>query len=551
MPASRPSKILHWCLFLLFCAIWFYMLGARTLVPTDEGRYAEMAREMAVSGDWITPRLNGIKYFEKPPLQTWMNALTFRALGLGEWQARLWTGLCGLFGILLTAYTGRRVFSPRVGLYAGLVLASSFLWAAMSHINTLDMGLAAMMTLTLCALLLAQHPGASATEHRYWMLACWSGMALAVLSKGLIGIVLPAGVLALYVLATRNWALLKRLQILIGLPLFLAITAPWFILVSLKNPEFPYFFFIHEHFQRFTSTVHHREGAWHYFIPILLLGILPWIGLMPQSLWNARRQTTDILQPRILLLLWTVLIFVFFSISGSKLPSYILPIFPAMALLIACHLEHASPRSLAFSAGLIALCSAVGLGFTHRIPALASNAYEQPLYLAYTNWVIAAAAVGLVGGLCAVLMALRLRRTQAIAMLAATGFLSGQIIMLGHEPLGRYKAGSDHVPAILAIATPETPIYSVGKYEQTMPFYLQRTLILVGNPDEMDFGLQHEPHLWLPTLDAFIKKWHAQSAARRKAIAIIPPALLPELENRGIPLRIISQDPRRAIITNN
>src|SRR5947209_16200313 len=115
MRELHKSKSFVWILFLLFCIIWCYMLGARTLVPTDEGRYAEMAREMVATNDWITPRLNGIKYFEKPPLQIWMTAAAFEVFGLGEWQARLWTGVCGFIGILLTAYAGRRVFGGRVG----------------------------------------------------------------------------------------------------------------------------------------------------------------------------------------------------------------------------------------------------------------------------------------------------------------------------------------------------------------------------------------------------------------------------------------------------
>lgn len=98
----HSSRVLMWSLLGIFIVVTLYALGVRTLVPPDEGRYAEMAREMFVTGDWITTRLNGIKYFEKPPLQTWMNALTFAAFGLGEWQARLWTGLCGIIGVCMT-----------------------------------------------------------------------------------------------------------------------------------------------------------------------------------------------------------------------------------------------------------------------------------------------------------------------------------------------------------------------------------------------------------------------------------------------------------------
>src|ERR1700693_2128992 len=193
-----------------------------------------MAREMITSHDWITTRLNAIKYFEKPPLQTWMNAITFELFGLGEWQARLWTGLCGFFGILLTAYTGCRVFNGRVGFYAGLVLGASLLWSGMGHVNTLDTGLAAMMLLSLSGLLIAQRNQATSEEQRNWMLVCWAGMALAVLSKGLIGIVLPGAVLVLYTLVARDLRIWKRLHLVKGLILFFAISAPWFIVVSMR-----------------------------------------------------------------------------------------------------------------------------------------------------------------------------------------------------------------------------------------------------------------------------------------------------------------------------
>src|SRR4051812_5234678 len=168
MTDLHRNRTLLWTLALGFILASLYVLSVRTLVPPDEGRYAEMAREMFASGDWITTRLNGIKYFEKPPLQTWMNALSFAAFGLGEWQARLWTGVSGIFGVLLTGYTAHRVFGQRVGFYAALVLGSSFYWVACSQINSLDMGLSAMMTLALCALLIAQRNDATAREQRNW-----------------------------------------------------------------------------------------------------------------------------------------------------------------------------------------------------------------------------------------------------------------------------------------------------------------------------------------------------------------------------------------------
>jgi hypothetical protein len=375
-------------------------------------------------------------------------------------------------------------------------------------------------------------------------------MALSVLAKGLIGIVLPGAVLVLYTLFSRDRAIWKRLHMGIGLLVFFAIAAPWFVLVSLKNPEFARFFFIHEHFQRFTSHVHHREGNWYYFIPLLILGITPWLGVLPQSLWNGRRDTASGFEPKKVLLIWSAFIFFFFSISGSKLPGYILPIFPALALLIACYLQDASYKAIAFASGLFALASAAGLLMSARIPKLAGDAFELPLFQAYLPWVAGAAAIGLVSGLFAVWLARR-QREMALVCLAAGGFLMTLAILIGHEPLGRYKAGALHVPAIEAELTPHTPIYAVSRYEQSLPFYLGRTMTLVENPDEMEFGLKQEPQLWLPTVNAFVSAWATHQAKGEKALAIIRPDVFKDLQKKGLPMRVVSEDPRRVIVASD
>jgi 4-amino-4-deoxy-L-arabinose transferase-like glycosyltransferase len=561
MRALHESKSFVWTLLILFILVWLYMLGVRTLVPTDEGRYAEMAREMVATQDWITTRLNGIKYFEKPPLQTWMNAITFELFGLGEWQARLWTGLCGLFGIGLVAYTGRRIYNGRVAFYAALVLGSSFYWAGMGHINSLDMGLSGMMTLALCSLLLAQRYEANAKQQRNWMLLCWAGMALAVLSKGLIGIVLPGAVLVLYTLVARDWGIWKRLHLIKGLIVFFVITTPWFVLVSQRNPEFLEFFFIHEHFQRFTTKIHSRVGPWYYFIPLLLLGILPWLGVFFQSMFNSiRRQPSEThmisgeshgrFKPSLLLLVWSAFIFVFFSISSSKLPSYILPIFPSVALLIAIYLERTNYKALLWAGATLAIPCAISLAFIPRIPGLASDSFSLPLLEAHVPWVYAAAILAFVGGV----IAMRLARSQkdlAIVILAVTSFIAGQCLFYGHNPQGRFSAGIDHVPAIKAEISPDTPLFLVDKYEHALPFYLERTFTLVHQPDEMAFGLKQEPHLWIPTIEEFVETWRKNAHDGKKSLAIMRPHTYEDLKQQGLPMRLIGEDPRRVIVTND
>ncbi|MFZ6817780.1 glycosyltransferase family 39 protein [Undibacterium sp. Ji22W] len=544
-PYDSPRTL--WAILIGFLVVWFYMLGARTLVPTDEGRYAEMAREMVATGDWITLRLNGIKYFEKPPLQNWMNALTFSLFGLGDWQARLWTGLCGLIGVWTSAHTAFKIYGRRVAISTALILGSSFYWAAMGHINTLDMGLSGMMTLALCGLLLAQRDGASDKEQRNGMLLCWAGMALATMSKGLIGFVLPGAVLVLYTIWTRDFGLWLRLHMGKGLMLFFAITVPWFILVWQANPEHPQFFFIHEHFQRFTSTVHKRGGAWYYFFPLLIIGIVPWLGLLLQSLLASVRREQSQFQAKKMLIIWAVFIFFFFSISGSKLPSYILPVFPALAILIACELEKISVTSLRINAGMLILIGCASLAFTPKIAGIAKSAYELPLYEAMIPWAYAAAVIALAGGLVGIVFAKRNKDIAVLAM-AIGGYLGGQIVFIGHDQWGKYSAGVYHLPAIEAELKADTPIFAVGRYEQSLPFYLRRTTILVEHPDEMEFGVGIQPELWIPKRADFILKWRAMHAKGEKAVAFLNPAVYKAMQDEAVPMKLIGEDPKRIIV---
>ncbi len=548
------NKTLTWTLLIAFAAVLLYVLGARTLVPPDEGRYAEMAREMFASGDWITTRLNGIKYFEKPPLQTWMNALSFTLFGLGDWQARLWTGLCGLLGVVLTGVAGTRVFGARIGFYAALVLGSSFYWVACSQIDSLDMGLSGMMTVALCALLIAQRDDAGESERRNWMLACWAGMALSVLSKGLIGLVLPGGVLVFYTIFSRDWAIWKRLHIVKGLILFFLIATPWFVLVGLKNPEQPHFFFVHEHFDRFLKKEHHREAAWYIFFVLLAAGSVPWVGVLVQSLVGAARRDgeTTRFRPRLMLLVWVAFITLFFTKSNSKLPGYILPVFPAVALLVAVYLDAGTRRGRMVTAALTAL---LGVGFLVTVPFMlkfAKHAGEDVLYAAYQPWVLAGGLVLLIGGCLALLYARQMLRDLFVVVLAVAGFAGTQLLLVGFEPIGQARAGVNLLPALKAAgaANPAVKVYSVGIYEQSLTFYLGRPVTLVDYRDEFDFGLQQQPELAIPTIPAFLAVWRADAAAGVRDVAITRPEIAADLQRQGVPLRIVAADARRTVIAN-
>ncbi|HEY4375266.1 MAG TPA: glycosyltransferase family 39 protein, partial [Burkholderiales bacterium] len=253
------SRRALWLLVLLTALVWFCNLDYRKLVRPDEGRYAEIPREMVATGDYLTPRLNGLKYFEKPALQYWATAISYEVFGEKHWAARLWPALTGFLGILFTAFVGMQLWGRRAGAYAGLILASATLYVGIGHLLTLDMGVTFFLNAGVLCLCMAQRERMPETS-RNWMLAGWASLGLAILSKGLIGAVLPAGAFFVYSLLCRDFAAWKKLEILKGVALLLLVTAPWFIWVCIVNPDFFYFFFIHEHILRFLTPGANRPG---------------------------------------------------------------------------------------------------------------------------------------------------------------------------------------------------------------------------------------------------------------------------------------------------
>ncbi|SNX28232.1 4-amino-4-deoxy-L-arabinose transferase [Polynucleobacter meluiroseus] len=540
-----PIQIL--ILVLIYALLWFATLNYRHLIPSDEGRYAEIAREMLVTGDWITPRYNGYLYFEKPPLQIWATALSFQVFGIGEWQARLWTALTGFLTILMVGFTGASLYSARAGFIAALALASSPIWVIGGHVNSLDMGLSAFLVAALCSLLFAQ-TSSNSSSGRYWMWLCWGCMALATLSKGVIGAAIPGMVLVAYSISNWDWKIWQRLHLISGLCIFFAITAPWFVLVAQRNPAFLEFFFIHEHLQRFTESGHSRTGPIYYFLPLLLIGFLPWLAQVPGALvlaWRARRQYFS---GQWLLVCWVVAIFGFFSISQSKLPGYIFPIFPALALLVGYHLDRVlnlkGSLSLAWQLQVLFFAILAGIGFFF-LASISQQAKPDEIasYAQYTYWVIAALMTLLSFSLFSFAIA-KVQGLVSITCFAIGFFLCALIAGTGHETLGRAVSGVDLAERVKGLIPPNVNVYSVRILDHTVPFYLGRTMTMVEFPDELGFGVAQQPELWLPTLDAFILRWEEDQTA----YALMVPEQYVELQQRQVPMQEVGRDARRVIV---
>lgn len=545
---TLPKKRTLLLLLAALAILWFGNLDYRKLVRPDEGRYAEIPREMAASGDWLTPRLNGIKYFEKPPLQYWATAAAYKMFGEHHWTARLWPAATGFAGIVLTYFIGATLFGVPAGLYAALILASSLGYVLVAHVATLDMGLTFFMTLTLGGLLIGLRPHAPPAENRLWMHMAWAGMALAALSKGLIGVALPVVVLAAYIALAWDFNVLRRLHLWTGGLLFLAIAAPWFVAVSVVNPGFFDFFFIHEHFQRFLTNEHRRAGPWWYFFPVLGLTILPWLSLLCDALpryWKARGTAAEF-QPQRFLVLWAVLIFAFFSVSGSKLPSYIMPVYPALALLMGLYLSERQATTLRWHLAPLPVLGVAVMALAPQAVRFASDEVPVALYEAYVPWLFATGGVFLCGAGYALYRCWRGGMNTALIVLSFSSLAAGQLAMMGHDSLARSSSVYYLAQEIAPHIRPDAPFYSVGTYEQTLPFYIKRPVILVAFADEMAYGLAEEPHLGLRDMAAFERAWRDHPYA----LAMMTPDKYAELEKSGLTMHLIARDTRRVVVSN-
>ncbi len=552
-----PQHIRHfaWIALAIIAVAWFGSLHSRDLLRTDEGRYASIAREMASSGDYVTPTLNDLKYFYKPPLQYWATAIAFNVFGETPFAARLWGALSAFLAVFATWLTLKRLCSREVAL-AGAAIHASMLWVfGMAHINTLDSALAAFLHMALCAFLLAFQRQIPAAQKRRFLTLFSFFLALAVMSKGLVGALIPACVLGLYVLISRDWSLITDFPWVRAGLVFFAVTAPWFLLVAARNPEFNEFFFINEHFRRFTSKVHRREGAWWYFVPLLVAGLVPWTGLVLASVSGSARQAArdafaNTLRVPLLLGTWCVFTFAFFSFSGSKLPSYILPMFGAMAMLLAPISLRISALRFVLSISPIAVLGiALAIASLPRFVESISDFPERlPYALEMAQWLRVSAlcfALTLVAAWWWRGSSERIKAILAIASLSVLAIWAG---LIGHNALAPAQSGQSLAQSFLEAeghATRQLPFYSIKSFDHTLPFYLRRSFIVVDWRDELELGLNAQPERFIKDEVAFLGLW----STLPKGYAVMEFSVFERLKKSEFTYRLVAKDLRRVIVS--
>jgi 4-amino-4-deoxy-L-arabinose transferase-like glycosyltransferase len=473
-----------WLLFFLAAiAFYFYGLGRFPFLGPDEPRYAQVAREMFMRGDLITPTLGGHTWFEKPVLLYWMMEGCFAAFGVKEWAARFGPACCGLLSALLVYWTSRRVEraggegagqTTDLGLACGIALATSGGMIVFSRGASFDIVLTMAVTASLSCFFVSELE--EDERKRRWLLAgFYACVGVALLAKGLVGIVIPCGVVGGYLLLRRERPDAKLLlSVLWGGALAVAVAGVWYGPVIARHGwKFVDEFFIQHHFARYISNKYHHAQPFYFYLPVTALLALPWTGFLIASLarlksWHWRGQgALDKL--RVFSLVWLVVPVAFFSLSGSKLPGYVLPALPGAALL-------AGERVARFlrgegEAGSMRATGAMLILFALGLLIYASQTGDIPMPCA-----LLIAALPLLAG--ASVMYWTSKRALCLALIVVTVFgVTLLAINCGAERAARRESMRDLLQLASARGYSSTPIFQLHTVERTSEFYAAERVV--------------------------------------------------------------------------
>ncbi|HET7452528.1 MAG TPA: phospholipid carrier-dependent glycosyltransferase [Thermoanaerobaculia bacterium] len=537
-------------IFLLLLAVLtvllFVEMPGSWLLEPDEARYAEIPREMLATGNWLVPKLNGVDYFEKPPLTYWAGAVSIALLGHDPFAARLPERLAIVGTALLLAGALRKRFGERVAALAALIFLSSPLVFACGRTALTDGVLTFAMTITLLALdrfLVAAEKGEPAGGA-----AALTGLGcgLALLDKGLIGVVLPGGAFLL-------WCLLRRTARPIGTILFswapvvcIAVAAPYFIAVERAAPGFSKFFWIHEHFARYATAEASRPGPAWYFVVTFLLGMLPWTlfsSRLGRRLWWSRRRATVPDASDLWYALWFSVILVFFSLSHSKLVPYFLPACPAAAVLFARLIDadlesgartparplafHALFWTVAAPAAFLLLASGGDLA-RYGLTALAAAALAV---LVVASWGGAAVA--------------KTRPAAGISVAVGGWCIFYAALIAAFPSVTPDQSAHDLATAAGRAAGDSGEVVCYRTYLQGFPWDLERRVRIFGWKGELAFGsARGDQSAWFPPAAAFFPDWDSG----RKMVALVRKRDRPDLY--GHRAELVAQNRKYIVVKN-
>jgi len=317
-----------WLVAVISIMIVFFNLGGIPLLDPDEPVYAETPKEMFIFDEFVSPRIFGEYWYDKPPMYYWLVAGSYKLFGMNEFAARFPSAILAVACTLLVYLSGRRLFNERTGRLGALVLVTSIEFFYLGKAAVTDMTLLFFLSASLLCFI----------EKRYYIAYLCAG--LATVTKGPIGLLFPGAIIFAYIITSRNWSLLKTMRIPSGLLLYSIAALPWFVIMyQLHGSAFTDTFLGFHNVTRFTSPEHPEGVLWYYYIPVLIIGFFPWTGIMLQSVWASLTKSKQDFSTLLFLNCWVIVIFVFFSISQTKLVSYILPLYPPLAMIVGWYID--------------------------------------------------------------------------------------------------------------------------------------------------------------------------------------------------------------------
>jgi len=474
----------------LSSAIFFFNLGRYGLWEPDEARYAEIAREMLVSGNFLVPHLNYVAYVEKPPLLYWLGAAWMALFGVNEFAARLTPALAALAGVVMTWVFARRAMGRGRALLAGAILATSALYAVMAQVLTTDMLLAAAVTVALFAFYLHWAEGGR------WCWLAYAAMIAGLLTKGPVAAAIPLITLTIFLWWEGELrGALGRFHAFAGGALVIVGTAPWFVAIAIREPGFTDFYFVGEHLRRFFQLGYSHGEPFYYYLPVLAAGMMPWTLMAPLVSWRDRTRNPAARFCTVA----AAIIVVIFSLASAKLIPYILPAAAPIAVLLADGIFSRAfpenPRDGDELAGIRMRYAAVGLilsllGAAMIAVVMTAPLFSSPYVIATRPAIYAIGLIGVTGGLLSAEIFRHWRIDAGLATLVLTTAIAlgaGTYARLEAEPLRSYAA----LARAVASRAPDAMLVCYPRYVQALPFYTGRRTILVGAPTELAFGQMH------------------------------------------------------------
>jgi 4-amino-4-deoxy-L-arabinose transferase-like glycosyltransferase len=476
--------------------LYFSALSSYPLLDPDEGRYAEIPREMLESGDFITPRLNYVEYFEKPPLFYWLTAGSMALFGQKEWAVRLVPAVAGFLTLLLIMGLGKRIFDGPTGVMAAWIYLTSVIPAIMARLPIIDGVFSLILTATWVTWWLG-YKAHTKQARRLWYCISWACLGLAVMTKGIAAIALTGLIAGGFIFCRRDWRALLSMAWVPGLLIFAVIVVPWHWAVSSRNPGFFHFYIVVQHFARLVSQ-EHAKPFW-FFMAIFPFGMLLWTAFFfPATAKSFQKAFKAVRALRgdggrgdggqgeaiLFLTIWVIAVIGLFSLSTCKLVPYILPAYPAMALLMAHFVSGQAimSRSVRWSAAILAILLLVCAGV---LMPLAMQ--QDTLSMVELVPAIRVGQAGLILGGVFLLVSLFKRRLVTFATGFAMVLLFPAMLMVVPS-VAKYRKVGGFIKAMPRPLPQEIRIAEWRNYDQALSFYSGRRTILVDEVGELAYG---------------------------------------------------------------